>query len=145
MWNAWGVNWIALSIMKILAVTSGSADFIKLGFAADAAAVALMIKGWLPEVRSSFSNQFELCPNQLQYVSPVIALQLSTAPVIWTVQAFPRHVWPRDARPRHARVCMTVRGIAVFGRRLDQTARGLRERVGTSESHDEGRKGPSAI
>ena len=49
MWNAWGVNWIMLSIMKIMAVKSGNADFIKLGFAADAAAVLMMIKGWLPE------------------------------------------------------------------------------------------------
>ena len=49
MWNAWGLNWIMLSIMKIMAVTSGNADFIKLGFAADAAGVLLMLKGWLPE------------------------------------------------------------------------------------------------
>jgi len=49
MWNAWGLNWIMLSIMKIMAVTSGNADFTKLGFVADAAAVAMMIKGWVPE------------------------------------------------------------------------------------------------
>ena len=49
MWNAWGVNWIMLSIMKIMAVKSGNSDFLKLGFAADAAAVLMMIKGWLPE------------------------------------------------------------------------------------------------
>lgn len=51
MWNQWGVNWIMLSIMKILAVSSGSADFLKLGFATDVATVAMMIKGWIPEFK----------------------------------------------------------------------------------------------
>jgi hypothetical protein len=51
MWNAWGVNWIMLSIMKIMAVTSGNADFIKLGLAADALAVGMMLKGWIPEFK----------------------------------------------------------------------------------------------
>ena len=45
MWNQWGVNWIMLSIMKIMAVKSGNADFIKLGFAADAAAVLIKLEG----------------------------------------------------------------------------------------------------
>lgn len=49
MWNAWGLNWIALATMKIMAAASGNADFLKLGVAADVAAIVLMVKGWLPE------------------------------------------------------------------------------------------------
>jgi len=49
MWNQWGVNWIMLSIMKIIAVSAGSADFLKLGFAHDAVTIVMMAKGWLPE------------------------------------------------------------------------------------------------
>ena len=45
MWNAWGINWIMLSVVKILAVTRGNAEFIKVGLVADALAVAAMIKG----------------------------------------------------------------------------------------------------
>lgn len=51
MWNQWGVNWIMLAIMKIVAVSAGSADFLKLGFAHDAVTIAMMIKGWLPEFK----------------------------------------------------------------------------------------------
>uniref|UniRef100_A0A7S2N2S0 Uncharacterized protein n=1 Tax=Haptolina brevifila TaxID=156173 RepID=A0A7S2N2S0_9EUKA len=51
MWNQWGVNWIMLSIMKILAVSSGSADFLKLGFATDVVTFAMMFKGWIPEFK----------------------------------------------------------------------------------------------
>merc|ERR550514_564214 len=49
MWNAWGLNWIMLSMMKIMAVNSGNAGFTKLGFAADLGALIMMIKGWVPE------------------------------------------------------------------------------------------------
>merc|ERR1712086_537621 len=38
-----GVNWILLSIVKILAVSSNSADFQKLGVAADLATLATML------------------------------------------------------------------------------------------------------
>jgi len=51
MWNAWGLNWIMLSVMKILAVSSGTADFVKLGFVADALALVLMFKGFIPEFK----------------------------------------------------------------------------------------------
>lgn len=51
MWNQWGVNWIMLAIMKILAVSSNVADFQKLGFAADVISIAMMIKGWIPEFK----------------------------------------------------------------------------------------------
>ena len=51
MWNQWGVNWIMLSIMKILAVSSGNTDFMKLGFATDVATFAMMFKGWIPEFK----------------------------------------------------------------------------------------------
>lgn len=43
MWNQWCVNWILLSIVKILAVSSNSADFQKLGVAADLATLATML------------------------------------------------------------------------------------------------------
>jgi len=51
MWNQWGVNWYIISIMKILAVKSGSADFLKVGFAHDVVTMAMMIKGWIPEFK----------------------------------------------------------------------------------------------
>ena len=51
MWNAWGANWIALAIMKILAVKSGSLDFMKLGLGANVATLAIMAKGWIPELK----------------------------------------------------------------------------------------------
>ena len=51
MWNAWGMNWILLSIMKMTAVKTGSADFLKLGFFADAGALVCMFKGWVPEFK----------------------------------------------------------------------------------------------
>jgi len=51
MWNQWGVNWIMLSIMKILAVSSGSVDFMKVGFAHDVVTCAMMMKGWIPEFK----------------------------------------------------------------------------------------------
>ena len=51
MWNQWGVNWIMLSIMKIIAVSKGSTDFQKLGFATDVITMGMMIKGWIPEFK----------------------------------------------------------------------------------------------
>ena len=51
MWNAWGVNWIILSIMKMVAVSTGSSDFLKLGFVHDVVAMALMAKEWIPEFK----------------------------------------------------------------------------------------------
>ena len=35
MWNQWGVNWITLSVVKLLAVSSGNIEFMKVGFAHD--------------------------------------------------------------------------------------------------------------
>ena len=51
MWNQWGVNWYIISIMKILAVKSGNADFLKVGFAHDVVTMLMMIKGWIPEFK----------------------------------------------------------------------------------------------
>lgn len=51
MWNQWGTNWIMLALMKILAVSTGSADFLKLGLAHDVATIGMMAKGWIPEFK----------------------------------------------------------------------------------------------
>ena len=47
----WGTNWIALAIMKMLAISSGSVDFLKLGFATDVVTIGMMLKGWIPEFK----------------------------------------------------------------------------------------------
>ena len=44
-------NWIMLAIMKMIAVTTGSADFLKLGLGHSLVTIAMMIKGWVPEFK----------------------------------------------------------------------------------------------
>ena len=55
MWNQWGFNWIALSVAKIMAVSSGNADMIKFGLGVDLCTLGLMLKGWLPEFKPFFA------------------------------------------------------------------------------------------
>ena len=40
-----------LAIMKMIAVTTGSADFLKLGLVHDLVTIGMMIKGWIPEFK----------------------------------------------------------------------------------------------
>ncbi len=49
MWNAWGMNWIALSLLKLHALRSGNAELTKFAFFYDLVAIAVMAKGWVPE------------------------------------------------------------------------------------------------
>jgi hypothetical protein len=44
MWQVWGLNWICLSIMNILAVKEGSMDFMRLAFGGDVLRVGLLLK-----------------------------------------------------------------------------------------------------
>jgi len=55
MWNQWGFNWIALSVAKMMAVSSDNADMIKFGLGVDICTLALMLKGWLPEFKPFFA------------------------------------------------------------------------------------------